>query len=455
MADLPYRPGPASPPTPGAAGRLRATLGRAFRALRHRDFRLFFVGQGISLVGTWMQQVAMSWLIYRLTGSPFVLGALGFVSQLPTFLLAPLAGVLADRRNRHRIVVTTQSLSLVQATLLAVLVLSGRVEVWHLLALGAAAGIINGFDVPARQSLFVDLVRGPEDLANAIALNASMFNAARLIGPALAGLLIGWTGEGMVFLLNALSYVAVIAALLAMHPQRTGRRAERTLILDHLREGFRYAFGFPPIRTILTTLALISLLGMPYIVLLPVFASDILGGGAHTLGFLMAATGLGALTGALYLASRSTVRGLGRVIVAAIATFGCGLIGLSLSRSTPLSLAILLATGFGMMVQSAASNTILQTIVEEDKRGRIMSLYTMSFMGMAPFGSLLAGSLAARIGAPATVALGGLACLATAAWVARQLPTIREQIRPIYVRLGIIPEVATGLRSASELRPRI
>jgi len=426
----------------------------AFRALRHRDFRLFFIGQGISLTGAWMQQVAMSWLVYRLTGSAFTLGAIAFASQFPTFLLAPIAGVVADRHRRHRIVVTTQSLALVEASILATLVLTGTVQVWHIIALSTVLGIVNAFDIPARQSLFVKLVEGPEDLANAIALNASMFNMARLTGPAIAGVLIGVVGEGPVFVINAASYIAVLTSLFRMDAAKAERPERQSRALSHLREGFRYAFGFPPIRSILTLLALTSLLGMPYVVLLPVFASDVLGGGPQTLGFLMSAAGLGALGGALYLASRTTVRGLGRVIAIAVTVFGVGLIAFSFSRWQPLSIALLLVTGFGMMVQSASSNTVLQTIVDEDKRGRIMSLYTMAFMGMAPFGSLLAGTLASNIGAPATVRIGGIACLGAALWFQHKLPAIRALVRPIYIRLGIIPEVATGLQTATELRPK-
>ena len=426
----------------------------AFRALRHRDFRLFFIGQGISLTGTWMQQVAMSWLVYRLTGSAFTLGAIAFASQFPTFLLAPIAGVVADRYRRHRIVVTTQTLALVEASILAVLVLTGTVQVWHIIALSAVLGIVNAFDIPARQSLFVKLVDGPDDLANAIALNSSMFNMARLTGPAVAGVLIGVVGEGPGCAINAASSIAVLVSRFRMSEARAEQPEPQSRALSHMREGFRYAFGFPPIRAILTLLALTSLLGMPYVVLLPVFASDVLGGGPQTLGFLMSAAGLGALSGALYLASRPSVRGLSRVIVIAITVFSLGLIAFSASRSQPLSIALLLITGFGMMVLTASINTVLQTIVDEDKRGRVMSLYAMAFMGMAPFGSLLAGTLASNIGAPATVMIGGIACLGAASWFYSRLPAIRESIRPIYVRLGIIPEVATGLQTATELRPK-
>jgi MFS family permease len=418
------------------------SLKHSFRALRHRNFRLFLGGQIISLAGTWMQQVALSWLVYRLTRSPFLLGLVGFAGQIPSLVLAPFAGVWADRGNRRRIVIATQALAMVQALLLAALVLSGRVSVGHLLALSIFLGLVNGVDIPTRQAFLVEMVPGREDLANAIALNSSVFNAARLVGPAVAGLMIGLVGEGMVFLLNGLSYVAVIGAL---HAMRLGPRAQAGRATEpmgrRLAEGFRYAFGFPPIRALIFLVAVVSLMGVPFTVLMPVFATDVLGGGANTLGFLMAASGVGALAGALYLASRPSVRGLGYVILASVALFGASLIGFGLSRWAPLSMVALLGAGLGMMVQMASSNTILQTIVDDDKRGRVMSFYTMAFMGMVPFGSLLAGLLASRIGAPRTVMLGGLACLLAAAAFARALPGLRAQVRPIYVRLGIVPEV--------------
>lgn len=441
-------------PSGPEAAATSAVLSRTLRALRHRNFRLYFTGQAISITGTWMQQVAMSWLVYRLTGSSVALGLVAFASNLPSFLLAPFAGVLADRWSRYRMVVTTQVLSLLQASVLATLVLTGVVEVWHVIALAAFLGTVNGFDVPARQSLLVELVNGPEDLANAIALNSSMFNGARMVGPAIAGVLIGVAGEGLAFALNAASYVAVIGGLLSMDVPPPRPAEGRPPVLRTLAEGFRYAFGFPPIRAILIVLALVSLLGMPYTVLLPVFATEVLGGGPHTLGFLVSAAGLGALSAALYLASRSTVRGLGRVIVVAASLFGAGLVAFALSRTTWLSLGLLLVTGFGVMATTASINTVLQTIVDDDKRGRVMSLYTMAFMGMAPFGGLLAGTLASRIGAPGTVLLGGVATLATALAFAYRLPSLREDVLPIYRRLGIIPEVATGLGTATELRPR-
>ena len=427
----------------------------SLRALRHRDVRLFFAGQGTSLVGTWMQQVAVSWLVYRLTDSPLLLGVVSFGSQFPTFLIAPVGGALADRWNRYRMVVLAQTLSMLQAIVLAVLVLTGAVQVWHVFALSVFLGLANGLDVPARQSMLVRLVRDREDLPNAIALQSAMFNSARLVGPALAGVLIGLWGEGPVFVLNALSYVAVLVALaqLDVSSQQGGATAPGS-VLRAVGEGFRYAFGFAPIRAVLSLLTLISLVGIPYAVLLPVFARDVLGGDASTLGLLSSAAGLGALLGTLYLASRSTVRGLGRVIASATVVFGAGLIAFSFSRDVLLSAGLLMVTGFGVVVATASINTILQTLVEEGMRGRIMSLYTMAFIGLAPVGSLLGGALAVRIGAPVTVLLGGATSILVGAWFATRITGLREIVHPIYVRMGIIPEVATGLQSASELRPR-
>lgn len=431
------------------------TLGGTLRALRHRNFRIFLTGQGISVIGTWMQSVAMGWLVYRLTGSPLTLGLVSFASYFPTLIISPIAGALADRWSRHRIVLVTQTLAMLEATTLAALVLTGAVQVWHVVALSLLLGTINGFDVPARQSLLVQLVEGPEDLANAIALNSSLFNAARLVGPAIGGVLIGAIGEGPVFLLNALSYIAVVGGLLMLEVSPQPRGTARPPVLRTLREGFLYAFGFAPIRTILILLAMVSLMGMPYMVLMPVFASEVLGGGPRTLGMLMSAAGAGALSAGLYLASRSSVRGLGRLIMVGSTLFGAALVAFSQSRSAWISFALLVLTGFGMMATTASCNTVLQTIVDEDKRGRVMSLYTMAFMGMAPFGGLLAGSVASRIGAPATLLLSGLAVLCAAAWFARNFAALREQVVPIYERLGILPEVAEGMGRATELRPKI
>jgi len=425
----------------------------ALRALRHRNLRLFFAGQGISLTGTWMQQVAMSWLVYRLTDSALLLGVIGFVSQFPAFLMAPFAGALADRWSRYRMVMGAQVLAMLQATALALLVLSSEVDVWHLIALAAVAGIINGIDIPARQSLLVRLVGGQDDLPNAIALNSSMFNAARLVGPATAGLLIGLVGEGTVFVLNALSYVAVLGALtmIRLPPESTERQGA---VLRDIREGFGYAFGFAPIRDLLAVLAVVSLVGIPYVVLFPIFARDVLAGDASTLGLLTSCAGLGALAGALALASRRTVRGLGRLIAMSTALFGASLIGFGASRTLWISCVLLVASGFGVLVTTASINTVLQTLVGDEMRGRIMSLYTMAFVGMTPIGSLVGGAVAGRLGAPLTVAAGGFGCLAISIWFGRRLGPLRAMVRPIYQRLGIIPEVATGLQTASELRPR-
>jgi len=423
------------------------------RALRHRNYRLFFSGQSISLIGTWMTRIATSWLVYRLTRSALLLGLVGFAGQIPSFLLAPFAGVLVDRWNRHRLLVVTQILAMLQSAALAWLTLAGVINIWHVLLLSLFQGAINAFDMPGRQAFVVEMVERREDLANAIALNSSMVNAARLLGPSIGGVVIAAVGEGWCFFMDAVSYLAVIASLLLMRLAAGARRPGTTekKVLHELREGWRYVAGSAPIRSILLLLAVVSLVGMPYTVLMPVFASTILHGGPHTLGFLMAATGVGALLGALFLANRRTVLGLGKVIPAMAAVFGAGLIGFSLSRSLWLSLALLLVTGLGFMVQMAASNTLIQTLVDDDKRGRVMSFYLMAFMGTAPFGSLLAGGLAHRIGAPRTLLLGGCGCIAGAIWFASLLPKLRERVRPIYVRMGILPEMAKGIASAAEL----
>jgi MFS family permease len=426
-------------------------LAGSFRALRHRNFRLFLGGQLVSVTGTWMQQVALGWLVYRLTHSAFLLGLVGFCGQIPSLFVSPLAGVFADRWNRHRVVVATQALSMLQALLLAGLVLTGAVQVWHVLLLSLFIGVVNAVDMPARQSFLVEMVGGREDLANAIALNSSTFNVARLLGPSVAGAMIVAAGEGVVFLVNGLSYVAVIAALLAMRlPARPPVAGPSAPAWRNLEEGFRYVVRFGPVRSILLLVALVGLAGAPYAVLMPVFATDILHGDAHTLGFLMGSIGVGALCGALLLASRPTVRGLGSLIVAAVAGFGAALVAFSFSRSVGLSLVLVFFTGLGVIVQLAASNTILQTVVDDDKRGRVLSFYAASCMGTMPIGSLLAGSLAGAIGAPRTLCLGGVVCLLGALAFARALPGIRKEVRPIYVRLGIIPEVASGLQAATE-----
>jgi len=429
----------------------RDRLAFMVRALSHRNYRLFFAGQGTSLVGTWITRIATSWLIYRLTGSAAMLGIVGFAGQVPTFLLAPVAGVLVDRWSRYRLLVVTQVLSMLQSFALAALALSGTIRVTHVLLLSCLQGLINAFDTPARQAFVVEMIEDRQDLANAIALNSSMVNGARLVGPSVAGVLIAAAGEGWCFFADGVSYLAVIASLLMMRLLPTPARGRDQDVLAELRDGVRYAFGFAPIRSVLLLLALISLMGMPYTVLMPLMAGRVLNGGPHTLGFLMGATGVGALSGAVYLASRRSVVGLGRVIPAAAALFGAGLIAFSASRSVALSLALMVVTGSGFMVQMASSNTIIQTIVREDMRGRVMAFYTMAFMGTAPFGSLLAGALAARIGAPRTILVGGCACIVGGALFARQLPRLRELVRPIYVQRGILPQIASGLSDAVAL----
>jgi MFS family permease len=405
--------------------------------MRHRNFRLFFGGQSISLIGTWMQRTAMSWLVYRLTGSTVLLGTVAFADQIPTFFLSPLAGVLIDRWNRHRVLIVTQILSLVQALVAAVLILTDTIEVWHIILLSLFLGTVNAFDMPTRQAFVVKMVDDRADLGNAIALNSTMVHVARMVGPSAAGIIIGAFGEGECFLINAASYIAVIFSLLLMkttHVEPNGKKME---VLEGIKEGFRYAFGFAPIRAILLLLAWISLLGMPYMVLMPVFARDILQGGPRTLGFLMGASGVGALIAALYLASRRTVLGLGRKIAMACALLGVSIFAFSLSRSFWLSTALLVAAGFGMIVQITSSNTIIQTLVDEDKRGRVMSLFTMSFMGIVPFGCLLEGSLASHIGATNTLLINSVCCLLAAAVFGRKLPSLRKMARPIYESMGI------------------
>ncbi len=411
-----------------------------FRALYHRNYCLFFGGQGISLIGTWMQQVAMSWLVYRLTDSPFLLGVAGFFGLIPTFLLSPFSGLLSDRMNRHRILIITQTLSMIQAFVLAILDFTRTIDVWHLLLLILFLGFVNAFDVPARQAFVIDMVEKKEDLSNAIALNSFLFNGARLVGPSIGGMVISMLGEGMCFFLNGLSFLAVLVALLAMKIKFKRRERERTRVLESLKEGFTYAFGFVPIRYILLFLGLVSLMGMPYTVLMPIFAKDILHGGPHTFGFLTGASGMGAITGAFFLASRRSVLGLGRIIVIASALFGAALISFSLSRILWLSLFFLLLVGFGMMVHMASSNTVLQTIVDDDKRGRVMSFFAMAFLGMTPFGSLLTGSLASKIGVTNTLAISGCSCILGSFLFARKLKIIREVAHPIYLRKGIISE---------------
>jgi MFS family permease len=430
----------------------RRALGRAFGS---RNYRLFFAGQGVSLVGTWMTRLATGWLVFRLAGpeAPWLLGMVSFAGLAPTFFLGPVAGVFVDRWDRHRVLVVTQVLSLLQSTALAWVAFGAQPGsgVWLVAGLSVFQGIVNAFDMPARQALLVAMVDRREDLPNAIALNSSLVNGSRLVGPALAGAVIAAAGEAWCFVIDAVSYLAVVAALLAMRLPKRERPPVAGSIGRHLVEGVRYAFGFPPIRALLLLLALVSFATMPQSVLLPVFAADVLGGGPNTLGLLSAASGLGALAGALYLASRSTVLGLGRVIVVASIVLGLGLAAFSQSGAVWLSAGLLVLTGMGMMVELAASNTLIQTMVDEDKRGRVMGLFGMAFLGSAPFGSLLAGWLAEKVGAgPVVLGSGALVLLGGLAF-ATQLPKLRRHARPVYARLGILPEAAGGVNTATEL----
>ena len=437
------------------------------RALRGRNYALFFVGQGLSLIGTWMQSVSLGLLVWKLTNREMALGLVGFSSQIFAFLLTPFAGVFSDRWNRHRVLLATQSLATVQATVLAVLTFTGLVHVGHIIALAAFLGLVNAFDMPTRQAFVVQMVERKEDLPNAIALNSSVFNGARLVGPLIAAMLIPlvdahssfpYAGEGACFAVNAVSFLAVILALLAMRLPQWQPSLDHPHVLHSLREGFRYSFGFAPIRSLLFMLGLVSLVSMPYSVLLPAIAAKVLHAGQveiplvslgkyhimlkfeNTVGILTSAAGMGALLGALFLASRKSILGLGRLIPVATGILGIAMIGFALSKYVLLSIPLLLVIGFGFMTQMASSNTILQTIVDDDKRGRVMSFYTMSFLGTAPFGALLAGALASHIGAPTTILLSGVLAVCGAILFASRLRSLRELIRPIYTKMGIIPE---------------
>ena len=427
-------------------------IAMALRAFRHRNYRLFFFGQGVSLVGTWMQSVATSWMVYRITGSSLALGLTAFAGQAPAFFISPFAGVLNDRWNRHRVLVMVQFLALIQALTLAAVTFSGRAVLWNILALGLFLGLINAFEMPTRQALVIELIDDKSDLGNAIALNSALFNGTRLIGPAIAGILVAYYGEGICFLINGASYCAAIIAFRAIKIPAGERAAAGKNMLAEMKEGFLYVARFTPIRDILLLIALISLVGMSFPVILPVITTKILGGGSGVYGSLVAASGVGATVGTLYLALRRSVLGLGKVITAGMFVFGVALLAFSYSKSFHLSLVLIALVGFGMIVNIAASNTILQTIVDEDKRGRMTSFYIMSFMGTAPLGSLLAGTLSDWFGAPAAVRFGGILCLAGGIVFATRLPSIRRLIRPIYRQKGIIPEVAAGIQTAEELR---
>ena len=392
----------------------------------------------------------MPWLVYHMTGSALLLGVVGFAGQIPTFLLSPVAGVLTDRWSRYKVLLVTQIISMIQAAVLATLCLLGTIQIWQIVVLSIILGCVNAFDVPARHSFVIDMVEKKEDLGNAIALNSLMFNGARLIGPSIAGIMLASTSEGVCFMLNAVSYIFVIISLLMMRLQLKESQVKKKRILKELSEGFRYTFGFLPIKHLIILLSVSSLMGMSYSVLMPVFAKEVLHGGSHTYGFLMGAAGFGALMGALFLASRQSVLKLGRIVPASAILFGVGLLGLSLSRVFSVSLLLMIFIGLGMMMQTAASNTILQTITDDDKRGRVMGFYSMAIMGTAPFGSLIAGGLAKIIGTPGTIFIGGLSTIIGALFFLRKLPGLKAIVRPLYVRMGIIPEMAEGIQTASE-----
>ncbi len=425
----------------------------AWRALRHRNFRLFFGGQSISLIGTWMTRIATAWLVYRLTKSALLLGTVSFCGQIPTFLIAPFAGVWVDRVDRRQLLAWTQAISMLQSFALAGLTLSGLINMPWILGLSVLQGVVNAFDMPGRQSFMVQMIEGREDLGNAIAINSSMVNMARLAGPSIAGLVIAATNEGWCFFIDGVSYIAVIISLLMMRIHLPGGRRRAASAFHELKEGWQYVAGFLPIRTILLLFAVVSLMGMPFVVLMPIFAAKVLHGGPHTLGFLMGAMGVGALISALSLAARKSVRGLIRIIPVSATVFGAGLIGFGLSHVFWLSMLTVSIAGMGMMQGMAASNTVIQTLVTEDKRGRVMSYYTMAFVGMAPFGSLLAGTMASSIpttrtllgraallltGAQWTVIINGVVVVLAALWFLSMLPALRKVVRPIYQEMGII-----------------
>ena len=414
-------------------------MSHAWRALRHRNFKLFFFGQSISVIGTWMTRVATSWLVYRLTHSALLLGIVSFAGQIISFALGPFAGVWVERLNRRKLLVWTQAAAAIQSLGMAALALTHAITLWQIIALTALQGLINAFDMPGRQSFLVQMVDDRADLSNAIAINSSMANGARLIGPAIAGLVIAAAGEGWCFLIDGISYFAVIASLLLMRIKPMDVSLNATGMLQEMGEGWHYVRTFRPIRSILLLFALVSLMGYPYAVLLPIFAGQVLHGGAYTLGWLTTASGIGALVSGLSLAARKSVVGLTRMGQIAVAMLGGALILFGLSHSLWLSLVLMVFVGFGLMQGAAVSNTIIQSLVPEEKRARVMSYYTMAFFGAAPFGSLLAGALAHRIGAPHTVVLTGVFCIVGSLWFTLELPKVRAVIRPIYQEMGLLP----------------
>ena len=423
-------------------------MSHAWRALRHSNFQLFFFGQSISMIGTWMTRLATGWLVYRLTDSALLLGVVSFAGQIVAFLVGPFAGVWVERLNRRKLLVWTQAAAAAQSLAMAALTLAHVITLWEIIVLAALQGLINAFDMPARQSFLVQMVEDRSDLGNAIAINSSMANGARLIGPAIAGMVIAGFGEGWCFLIDGISYFAVIASLLMMRIRYAEFRGKARSMIVQMREGWDYVRTFRPIRTILILFALTSLMGFPYGVLLPVFATKVLHGGAHTLGWLTGASGVGALASAISLAVRRSVVGLTRMLQVATAMLGVALILFGLSHTLWISLVLMVFAGFGLIQNASVSNTIIQTLVTEDKRARVMSYYTMAFFGAAPFGSLLAGTLAQQIGAPYTVILTGACCIVGAVWFTSELPKVRAVMRPIYQEMGLIPRRNIKLAAA-------
>lgn len=422
--------------TPLANNSIESRWKSTFRALKHRNFQLFFSGQLVSLIGTWMQVIAESWLVYRLTGSAVLLGSIGFASQIPVFLFAPLGGVAADRVSRHRLVIATQASAMTLALIYGTLILTNRITIHEIFILASLLGVVNAFDIPGRQAFMVEMV-GREDLMNAIALNSSMFNGARIVGPAIAGVLIAKIGEGWCFLGNGLSYVAVITGLLLMKIPTFQRRPRTGSPAAHIIEGFQFVRKNAPVRDILLLLGVISLVAMPYAVLMPIFADRILHGGARGLGILMGATGVGALLGALTVAAKSGLRGLGKFVGIAAVGFALSLIAFSQSRNFWLSVAFLIPVGYGMMLETTSSNTLIQAMVPDQLRGRVLAVYTMMFMGMAPLGSLFAGIIAHHIGAPLTLAIGGTAAIVAGIVFLTRLAEFRVGARQLLIAQGL------------------
>jgi MFS family permease len=409
-----------------------------FSSFESRNYRFYFTGQSVSLLGSWIQTIAMGWLVYRLTGSTFLLGFVGFTNQIPSFILSPFAGVFTDRFNRQKIMLWTQIIFMIQALIISFLVLSSLIQVWHIIALSLFFGLISAFDAPARQSLVIDLIDNPKNLGNAIALNSAMFNGARLVGPAIAGIVIAAVGEGICFLLNSLSYIAIILALYKLQLIKSNKKQTKNSVKNELAEGFKYTFGLKPIRVLLILLAILSLTSTPFTTLMPAFASETLKGDSHTYGFLMSATGAGALLGAIFLASRKTIIGLGKIISINAISFGLCLFGISFSKSLFISMSIGFMAGFCMISAIASINTLLQTLADESKRGRVMSFYAMALMGMHPIGSLLAGTIATGVGISYTLLLSGIITILIGIWFTLYWPNSRKYIYPIYVKKGFI-----------------